>query len=184
LKDIIAQCERLETLVRDTLDYSPEKRFEERTELTPRALLGRALWLAQTQFGPNHSRIQVVLDVPEELPAISVHPTRMERVLVNLILNAFQAMPPEGGHLLLKAQTQGNRHILRVQDDGKGFTEEEMARLFEPFYTSRKMGSGLGLAICQKIVGEHQGVIRAERVAPRGAAFTIEIPIPATAQKD
>jgi PAS domain S-box-containing protein len=183
LKDILVQCERLETLVRDTLDYSPEKTFEERTETTPRALMGRALWLAQTQFGPSHSRIQVVMDVPEDIPAILVHPNRMERVLVNLILNAFQAMPAEGGHLLLKAKIKENKALLRVQDDGKGFTDEELSRLFEPFYTSRKMGSGLGLAICQKIVGEHQGVIKAEKVSPHGAAFFIELPIKNTETK-
>lgn len=177
LKDIIVQCERLETLVRDTLDYSPEKRFEERTEVAPRALLDRALWLAQAQFGPNHARTQVVLDSPEDQAVIPVHPTRMERVLVNLIINAFQAMPESGGHLLLKSEMKGKYHVFRIEDDGKGFTEEEMARLFEPFYTSRKMGSGLGLAICQKIVGEHQGQIRAERVSPHGAAFIIEIPV-------
>lgn len=177
LKDIIVQCERLETLVRDTLDYSPEKHFEERTEVTPRALLDRALWLAQAQFGPSHARTQVVLDAPEDQAVIPVHPTRMERVLVNLVINAFQAMPETGGHLLLKSEIKGKYHVFRIEDDGKGFTEEEMARLFEPFYTSRKMGSGLGLAICQKIVGEHQGQIRAERVSPHGAAFIIEIPV-------
>jgi signal transduction histidine kinase len=119
----------------------------------------------------------VVLDAPEDQAVIPVHPTRMERVLVNLIINAFQAMPESGGHLLLKSEIKGKFHVFRIEDDGKGFTEEEMARLFEPFYTSRKMGSGLGLAICQKIVGEHQGQIRAERVSPHGAAFIIEIPV-------
>jgi signal transduction histidine kinase len=133
--------------------------------------------LAQAQFGPNHARTQVVLDAPEDQAVIPVHPTRMERVLVNLIINAFQAMPESGGHLLLKSEIKGKFHVFRIEDDGKGFTEEEMARLFEPFYTSRKMGSGLGLAICQKIVGEHQGQIRAERVSPHGAAFIIEIPV-------
>lgn len=176
LKDILAQCERLETLVHDTLDYSPEKKFEERTEIPAKDLLQKALWLAQTQFGPSHARVQVILDSPENMPLLRVHPTRMDRVLVNLILNAFQAMP-EGGHLLLGAKKAGNKVVLRVQDDGKGVTEEEMARLFEPFYTSRKMGSGLGLAICQKIVEEHQGKIRVEQVEPHGAAFTIELPL-------
>lgn len=175
LKDIIQQCDRLETLVHDTLDYSPEKKFEERTEIPARDLLQKALWLAQTQFGPSHARVKVILDVAPELSALRVHPSRMERVLVNLILNAFQAMP-EGGLLLVEGKSLENKAIIRVQDDGKGITEPEMARLFEPFYTSRKMGSGLGLAICQKIVEEHQGKIRVERVEPHGAAFIIEIP--------
>ena len=176
LKDIIQQCERLETLVHDTLDYSPEKRFEERTEIPAKDLLQKALWLAQTQFGPSHARVKVILDSTEDMPLLRVHPTRMDRVLVNLILNAFQAMP-EGGHLLLGAKRVENKVVLRVQDDGKGITDEEMARLFEPFYTSRKMGSGLGLAICQKIVEEHQGKIKVERVEPHGAAFVIELPL-------
>ena len=176
LKDILQQCDRLETLVHDTLDYSPEKKFEERTEVPAKDLLQKALWLAQTQFGPSHARVKVILDVAEDMPPLKIHPTRMERVLVNLILNAFQAMP-EGGNLLLGAKSPGNKVVLRVQDDGKGITDEEMTRLFEPFYTSRKMGSGLGLAICQKIAEEHQGQVRVERVEPHGAAFIIELHI-------
>ncbi len=177
LKDIIQQCDRLDTLVHDTLDYSPERKFEERTEIPAKDLLQKALWLAQTQFGPSHARVQVELDLPPNLPTLKVHPTRMERVLVNLILNAFQAMP-NGGKLLLRADDREKHMILRVEDNGKGITDAEMARLFEPFFTSRKMGSGLGLAICQKIVEEHQGQIRVERVEPHGAAFIVDLPLP------
>ncbi len=176
LKDILQQCDRLDTLIHDTLDYSPEKKFEERTEIPAKKLFQKALWLAQTQFGPNHKRTHVDIEMPGNIPPLRVHPTRMERVLVNLILNAFQAMP-EGGNLLLKADQLENATILRVEDDGKGVSVEEMARLFEPFYTSRKMGSGLGLTICQKIVEEHQGRIRVELVQPHGTAFIIELPL-------
>jgi PAS domain S-box-containing protein len=176
LKDILQQCDRLETLVHDTLDYSPEKKFEERSEVPAKELLQKALWLAQTQFGPSHARVKAELDLPRDPLMLRVHPSRMERVLVNLILNAFQAMP-EGGKLRLKAEHQGNKVALRIEDNGKGIAEEEMPRLFEPFFTSRKMGSGLGLAICQKIVEEHKGQIKVERVKPHGAAFTIELPL-------
>ncbi len=176
LKDIIQQCDRLETLVHDTLDYSPERKFEERAEIPARDLLQKALWLAQTQFGPSHARVQVELDLPNDLPSLNIHPTRMERVLVNLILNGFQAMP-DGGKLLLKASCDEKGMVLRVEDNGKGISDAEMARLFEPFFTSRKMGSGLGLAICQKIVEEHQGQIRVERVEPHGAAFIVDLPL-------
>ncbi len=176
LKDIVQQCDRLETLVRDTPDYSPERKFEDRTEVPARDLLQKALWLAQTQFGPSHARVQVEMDLPPDLPSLKIHPTRMERVLVNLILNAFQAMP-QGGKLLLRVGSDEKRMVLRVEDNGKGITDTEMTRLFEPFFTSRKMGSGLGLAICQKIVEEHQGQIRVERVEPHGAAFIVDLPL-------
>jgi two-component system sensor histidine kinase HydH len=177
LKDVLAQCERLETLVRDTMDYSPQKKFEEREEVPVKALLEKALKLAQTQFGPSHSRVKVKWAVAARLPALSVNRGRMERVFVNLILNAFQAMP-RGGCLSLKSKRLDHRILLRVEDDGKGVAPADLSKLFEPFFTSRKTGSGLGLAICQKIVEEHGGEIKAENVKPKGAAFVVELPLP------
>jgi two-component system sensor histidine kinase HydH len=176
LQDVLVQCERLETLIRDTLDYSPQKKFEEREEVQAKALLNKALKLAQTQFGPDHGRMKVKLKFGLRLPILSIHPGRMERVLVNLILNAFQAMP-QGGLLTLEAKRIKNKIALRVEDNGKGLAGVEIAKLFEPFYTSRKTGSGLGLAICQKIVEEHGGEIRAEKRKPKGAAFIVELPL-------
>lgn len=97
------------------------------------------------------------------------------RVLVNLIMNAVQAMP-KGGDLSVSASSQGGMIVIEVKDTGVGIPEENMGRLFEPLFTTKPQGTGLGLSVCKRIVEAHGGKIKVASEVGKGTTFSIEIP--------
>jgi nitrogen fixation/metabolism regulation signal transduction histidine kinase len=110
------------------------------------------------------------------LPSIEADPEQIKRALQNLVLNALDAMP-NGGELRLTTRQYNSTVILEVADSGQGLTQEECARLFTPYYTTKHHGTGLGLAIVQSVVSDHHGTISVESQPGRGATFRIELPI-------
>jgi signal transduction histidine kinase len=105
-----------------------------------------------------------------------VNQNRIQQVLVNLMLNAYQAMQ-KGGILTLGCDEEAQKMVLRVEDDGPGISPDVRARLFEPFFTTKQNGSGLGLSVSQRIVEAHGGRLRVESL-PQGTAFLVELPVP------
>jgi signal transduction histidine kinase len=106
---------------------------------------------------------------------------RMKQVFLNLMLNAIQAMPT-GGTLTVSTRATTIRstpHVeLRVTDTGAGISEENLERLFTPFFTTKgHEGSGLGLLTCHQVVDEHRGVISVESVVGRGTTFVVSLPL-------
>jgi len=101
----------------------------------------------------------------------------VRRALLNLVLNAVDAMP-DGGRLELAADGDGSRLELAVADSGPGLSEENLGRIFEPFVTTKQGGTGLGLTIVERIAEVHGGTVAAENVPGQGARFTLSIPQP------
>ncbi|MGH7739833.1 MAG: PAS domain S-box protein, partial [bacterium] len=176
IQNILDQSERLGRLVDETLDYSKEKQALETRSVDALEMLRTSLRLAQVQYGPNHHRFQVRWESRDDLYLIQTNPYRVQQILVNLILNAFQAMGTEGT-LTLSCGKRENRIEFVVRDDGSGISDKDMTRLFEPFFTTKSSGSGLGLSVSQKIAESHGGKIRVERGQPRGTAFILELPM-------
>jgi PAS domain S-box-containing protein len=174
VKNILDQSARLGQLVNDTLDYSKDKSAQELQLTDVMSLFRTSLRLAQVQYGPNHSRFKLEWKFDWNLYFLKVNPYRIQQVLVNLILNAFQAME-SGGTLTLGCAKRGTKMILSVQDDGPGIQDKDLARMFEPFFTTKTSGSGLGLSVSQKIAESHGGKITVERVQPRGTVFFLEL---------
>ena len=174
LDNILEQCERLKSLVDDTLQYARGNPSSKRTFQAPE-VFQEALRLAQIQFGPAHSKVRVIWDLPAGDQSVLGDPGRIQQVLVNLILNAYQEML-DGGTLLLVSNSDERYHYFRVQDSAKGINDHDLPRIFEPFYTTKKTGSGLGLSISQKIAEDHQGRIEVQRLKPRGSAFILKLP--------
>jgi len=110
-----------------------------------------------------------------QLPPTSIDATQMQQVLVNLIKNAMQAMS-RGGTLTLQTGEGSDGIWVSVADTGGGIPQEEISRIFEPFYTTKKKGSGLGLMIVQRIVRAHGGKIEVESRVGRGTTFRIWLP--------
>ncbi len=100
----------------------------------------------------------------------------MRRALENLVLNSLDAMPA-GGTLTVRTSERNASVRIEVSDTGAGLTPEECARLFTPYYTSKRHGTGLGLAIVQSIVSDHGGKISIESSPGAGATFRIELPV-------
>lgn len=122
-----------------------------------------------------------------DVPPLPVDRERIKQVLINLVVNACQAMP-EGGKLSWVLETReevwGESEektllaCLSISDTGVGIEGRAMDSLFDPFFTTKSHGTGLGLAICHRIVEEHGGVIRAESKVGKGSTFTLYFPVP------
>jgi signal transduction histidine kinase len=130
-------------------------------------------------------RINVEVVVEENLPMVSVVGNQIQQVLLNLMINARQAMS-DGGQLIirLKQDPQANTVDLCVRDFGPGIAEEKLRQIFEPYYTTKsgpdqsgKGGTGLGLHACHNIIEAHGGKIRVESSLGKGTCFTLKIPI-------
>jgi two-component system nitrogen regulation sensor histidine kinase NtrY len=112
-----------------------------------------------------------------DLPSVRIDADQMKRVVINLVDNAIEATEKKG---TVTISTEFDRDHARVRlgvaDDGPGIPDDDRDRLFVPSFSTKKRGSGLGLAIVSRIIQEHQGVIRVEDNAPRGARFVVELP--------
>jgi len=110
------------------------------------------------------------------LPLMPIDPTQIQQILVNLIKNAMQAMT-KGGTLILQTGATDDAVWFSVADTGGGIPQEQINRIFEPFYTTKKKGTGLGLMIVQRIVRAHGGRIEVESEVGRGTIFRIWLPL-------
>ena len=125
-----------------------------------------------------------VADSNGAVPDIMADGNQIQQVILNLIINARQAMP-NGGRLILKICYDEENEMLDfvVRDFGVGISQDKLPKIFEPFYTSKsgpdesgKGGTGLGLSTCKSIIERHQGSIRVESTEGKGTAFTIKLP--------
>jgi signal transduction histidine kinase len=126
----------------------------------------------------SRHRIQVISEHDEELPHIHGDSDLMMQVLLNLVLNAVQAMP-ESGTLRVAATREGEQHIrLTVADTGCGIPPDVLPKIFEPFVTTKERGkgTGLGLTVVLGIVQEHGGSITVESTPGQGTTFTLLLP--------
>lgn len=132
--------------------------------------------LVEKEASQHRVRIR---DELSSIPPVSGSPSQLEQVLLNLMVNAFHALP-EGGEIVLRTSrspTDPSKICLSVADNGRGISRENLSRIFDPFFTTRPGGSGLGLAIVYKIVKEHGGEISVKSEVGRGTAFEILLPI-------
>ena len=102
-------------------------------------------------------------------------------MLTNLIDNACAAVQANGGagQIVVATRHDAAREAVRLEvaDDGAGIRDEDRARVFEPYYSTKSNGTGLGLAIVARIVADHHGYVRAQRNSPRGSRFVVELPV-------
>jgi signal transduction histidine kinase len=110
-----------------------------------------------------------------DLPKMSLDVDLFRQALLNLFINARQAMPA-GGELMLRTRSEGPWNVLDVTDTGVGMTPEVRSRVFDAFYSTRPGGSGLGLPTTRKIVEAHRGTIQVESEPGKGSQFTLRLP--------
>ncbi len=127
-------------------------------------------------FGPTarEKHIDIKLYLPADLPPLLLDREMFKLVLLNLMLNAQQAMP-EGGTLTIQAERVQDEVCLALIDTGEGMTPEVLAKVFRPFFSTKPGGSGLGLATARKIILAHGGQIDVQSEVGRGTKFTIHL---------
>ncbi len=156
-------------IVNDLLEYSREIKLAPE-ETTPKSLFANAL----TMVGVP-ANIQVI-DTCEDSPKIEVDYTKVSRVLVNIIKNAFDAMP-NGGTLTVASKCGESCLELSFTDTGVGMTPETMNKIWTPLFTTKTRGMGFGLAICKRIVEAHGGRISVASQLGKGTVFTLTFPL-------
>lgn len=120
--------------------------------------------------------IQLRANIPSRLPSLECDPEQLKQVVLNLVLNAVQAMP-DGGEIILVAHPIGSRMLIQVRDQGSGVKEEQLTEIFDPFFTTKENGTGIGLSVAQQIIRQHGGTLTAERNKDRGMTFSILLPL-------
>lgn len=136
------------------------------------ALVDEVLASVVPQMAAQSIRAVVEIDPGQTL---SADRDMIRRAILNLVLNALDAMP-DGGELRISAACDGDEVLLRVADTGPGLDPEAARRAFEPFFTTKAGGTGLGLAIVDRIVDVHGGSVTAENAPEGGAVFTLRLP--------
>jgi len=169
MMDIVDKSvEHANKIVNSLLEYSAEIRLEIE-QCSPKELLDYVLLMAQVP-----ERVRVV-DRTEYEPTIWIDVNKMERVFLNLIKNAFDALP-ERGTLQVSSKRVGENVEITFTDNGVGMSEQTLSKIFSPLFTTKAQGMGFGLAICKRIVETHCGKISVESTLGKGTTFTITLP--------
>jgi two-component system sensor histidine kinase HydH len=171
LVDIVREeCERLNEMVGDLLDFARPRKLSLRSEDLER-LLGEIVEVLGTADG-----VRFELEVEHDLPPALLDRRMMRQALLNVALNGVQAMP-RGGTLHLSARLEEpGRLAVDIRDEGPGISDADLPRIFEPFFTTKATGAGLGLAVVKRIVEDHGGDVSAA-TSPGGTTFHFRLPV-------
>ncbi|MCU0229910.1 MAG: ATP-binding protein, partial [Acidobacteria bacterium] len=168
---------RVETLMRSFLTFARPPRPQP-AEVDVDALISSSLSLygRDPRFSAEHPK-PIRLVRGEESGAVAIaDPAQLEQVIVNLLLNALEAMP-EGGTLTVGTGVDSDGMVrIEVADTGKGVAPENRERIFEPFFTTKGKGTGLGLAISRQLIEQQGGTLRVGESSGGGAVFTVRVP--------
>jgi signal transduction histidine kinase len=173
LRVIEEEIDRINDIVDQFLRFAkPASPLLEKAEVIP--IFEETLQLLKPQIERRSISVQKEF---RSLPPITIDQEQMKQAVLNLLLNAIQAMP-EGGRLKLSGlMPDGHQWIqLSIQDSGIGIPPEHMGKLFDPFFTTKEGGIGLGLSIAHRIIDQHHGKIEVESTPGKGTAFTIWLP--------
>lgn len=171
---MIDEVERLDRVVSELLDFARPGSFET-AQADLAEIIGRALRLAEADI--KAKGIVVVQEIEPGFPPVNISPERLTQALLNLFLNAVQAME-QGGTLRVSARSLPNDMFsIAVADTGPGIPPEIQASIFTPYFTTKPSGTGLGLAIVYQIAEGHGGRVSVGNAAGQGAEFTLTLPV-------
>ncbi len=173
---IAAQTRRAKEILENVLKYTRQEQEQRPTALNE--IIEDTLRLVQHQASAIGARLKS--DLAEGLPAVLGNSGQLQQVILNLALNALQAMEEKPGMLTLRSSVQGKDVIVEIIDTGPGMSAEVKAQLFRPFFTTkpRGKGTGLGLSVSQNLVQQHRGSINIESEVGKGTTVRITIPPP------
>ncbi len=121
-------------------------------------------------------QVRIATELAEGLPSCRLDVNQLKRVIVNIVLNSIEAIP-DGGTLQVATRSRTGKVEIAVQDSGEGIREEDLPRVFDPYFTTKSSGSGLGLPLSKMIVEQHDGTIFIESRPGRGSIVTVSVPV-------
>ena len=175
---IVEEVEKLEALLKEMLDFtSPRPPTLAPTDLN--LVIGALADVHRAELSAES--VSLVVEAAEDLPPVLADPNQLQRVLLNLWRNAFQAMremPVEGARVLaVRTRRDGDVVKIACADTGEGIPADALPHIFTPFFTTRQRGTGLGLASVKKIIDDHNGSIDVRSEPGSGTTFTVTLPI-------
>ncbi len=178
LKETDREIVRLATLVQELVDFSNPTRYRTARRDIASGLL-RAVQL--TERAAHKNGVTVNAAIPDRLPPIFCDENQIIEALLNVLMNAIEAMP-NGGTLTFDAQVEEcddptEQLVITITDTGPGIQRAELARIFERYYTTKESGTGLGLPIVQRIIQSHDGTVTADSSPGVGTTFRVELPV-------
>lgn len=179
LDKTVRNCQRASKIMQSMLAMANGQK-QDRQEICVKTLVDEVFTCLCRDFAKDGITVQT--SIPADLHVECV-PVQIEQVLMNLILNARDAMLPGGGSLKFTASADDGHVDILVSDTGRGIPAEHLASVFRPFFTTKNgkdratgSGSGVGLAFCRRIVDAHDGEISVTSQTGRGSTFTIRLP--------
>ncbi|TFH65587.1 MAG: two-component sensor histidine kinase, partial [Gemmatimonadales bacterium] len=177
VKDLVGESERAQKIVRNLLDFARESTFQLQP-VNPQRLVEETLRLATNQI--KLAKVKVRGEIDSNLPPVYGDFQQLTQVMLNLVLNALDAMP-NGGTLTIALRTPSGRDqiAMEVTDTGIGMPEQVRANVFDPFFTTKSAatGTGLGLSVSLGIIRQHGGDILVRSKVGEGTTFTIQLPV-------
>jgi signal transduction histidine kinase len=182
LEKILKGSQRAATIINSMLGFARNNSSQrEVTDLV--ALVEEALILTEKDLSKHRINVETKFHARPQVPVVQ---GQIEQILLNLIINARQAMP-RGGRLCIEVRENLRTQMaeIRIADNGSGIPPDQLRLIFEPFYTTKEPdehghgGTGLGLSVCRQIIEQHQGRIRVESVVGKGSTFTVKLPLSA-----
>jgi signal transduction histidine kinase len=175
---ISEEIRHIDTIIQNFLEFSRPPKLKIQT-ISPSVVVDRVLQLLEHRLKSYNVRVQIERD--QVLPVIDLDPEQLKELLVNIIVNACEAMT-EGGSIVIREEVEQNRFnvlqaIVRVRDNGPGIPESIQKKIFQPFFTTKEEGTGLGLSIASRIIKDHNGQIDLESKRGDGATFIIRLPV-------
>lgn len=172
----VAEIDRLEDLLSEYLSYARPGRFEVGCH-NLNLIVETVLEFVEYECRRYNINIQRNL-APVPPLMILADKRRLKQAVLNVVLNARQALRPGGGNIRASSYQRDGKIVLEIADDGPGVPEDERQKIFEPFYSNREEGSGLGLAIAKRAVEDYGGTIECRSNSGRGAVFVMTFPRP------
>lgn len=130
----------------------------------------------------SEKKIDIRVETEKFMPRVELDARYIRQSLLNIVENAFAAMPG-GGVLSISTKLDGDFEVIRIEDSGCGIDSEQLEKIFEPYFTTKASGTGLGLTVVYKVIKEHNGDIFVSSEPGRGTVFTIKLPVPSTERK-
>lgn len=174
LRSIIEECQRAADITRRILKFAKPAPGEfSAVDLS--TLVEESFTLAGYQM--RMDRIERTINIPKELSKVMGNQNQLQEVILNLIMNAAQAMDDTGGKLMISANSINDGMIeIKVEDNGPGIPSNKLTKIFDPFYTTKSNGTGLGLFVTQRIIKLHQGTIDVRSTEGKGTCFIMQLP--------
>jgi two-component system sensor histidine kinase HydH len=171
---MIQEVDRLNRVIGQLLEFARPMAVQKKPA-DLQGLVRHSLKLVEKQAQAKEINVETVL--PEEIGPVSVDPDRLNQVLLNLFLNAIEAMDNRGTMTVaLSKESQPPRVRIVVTDTGPGIAEQDLEHIFDPYFTTRQTGTGLGLAIVHKIIESHKGEVKVESKVGRGTTVFVFLP--------